>query len=248
MIYHLEPLRKVALSNMETGQLMKRHLADLNTIEPNLFTDESFNAYIQELARQSELYDKALGQVRKNAETEKVKQAGIVRDKALRAFLTALKLYSLSDEEPEVGACRSLQILTGSFKNLPRLNYEAKTLGIEKLVSELESEHYAGKVAFLQLSRYVDRMKNANHDFAVLFSGRMVAEATTEAYNMKLVRKEMLRKYSDFTAYVLAMAKATESLLFVSSLNLMNAARKYYSEMVARRATVKVRKENPEPV
>jgi hypothetical protein len=248
MIYHLEPLRKVALSNMETGQLIKRHLADLNTIESNLFTDESFNAYVRELARQSELYDKALAQVRKNAETEKVKQAGIVRDKTIRAFLTALKLYSLSDDEPEINACRSLQILTGSFKNLPRLNYEAKTLAVDKLVSELESEHYSSKVAFLQMSRYVDRMKNANRDFAALFSGRMVAEATAEAYNMKLIRKEMLRKYSDFTAYVLAMAKATENPLFISSLNLLNAARKYYSELVARRAIVKVRKEKPETV
>jgi len=152
----------------------------------------------------------------------------------------------LSDDETEVNACRSLQILMGSLKNLTRLNYEAKTLGIEKLVSELENEHYADKVAFLQLSRYVDRMKKANRDFAALFSGRMVAEATSEAYNMKLIRKEMLRKYSDFTAYVLAMAKATESLLFVSSLNLLNAARKYYSEMVARRATIKTIKEEPE--
>ena len=248
MIYRLEPLCKVALSNMETGQLIKRHLADLNTIEPNLFTDESFNAYVRELSRQSELYDKALAQVRKNAETEKVKQAGIVRDKTIRAFLTALKLYSLSDDETEVDTCRSLQILTGSFKNLIRLNYEAKTLAVDKLVSELESEHYSGRVAFLQMSRYVDRLKNANHDFAALFSGRMVAEATSDAYNMKLIRKEMLGKYSDFTAYVLAMAKATENPLFVSSLNLLNAARKYYSEMVARRAAVKVKKEMPEPV
>ena len=246
MIYHLEPLRKVALSNMETGQLMKRHLADLNTIEPNLFTDESLNAYVRELTLQSELYDRALAQVRKNAETEKVKQAGIARDKTIRAFLTALKLYSLSDVDAEVNACRSLQILMGSFKNLIRLNYEAKTLAVDKLVSELESEHYSSKVIFLQISRYVDRMKQANRDFATIFSGRMVAEAATEAYNMKLIRKEMLGKYSDFTAYVLAMAKASENLLFVSSLNLLNAARKYYSDMVARRATVKVRKEKTE--
>lgn len=248
MIYHLEPLRKVALSNMETGQLMKRHLADLNTIEPNLFTDESLNTYIRELSLQSELYDKALARMRKNAETEKVKQAGIVRDKTIRAFLTALKLYSLSDDEAEINACYGLQILMGAFKNLIRLNYEAKTLAVDKLVTELESEHYSGKVTFLQMLRYVDRMKSANRDFATIFSGRLVAEATTEAYDMKLIRKEMLGKYSDFTAYVLAMAKATENPLFVSSLNLLNAARKYYSDMLVRRAVVKVRKEKPETV
>jgi len=247
MIYHLEPLRKVALSNMETGQLMKRHLADLSTIESILFTDESFNAYIRELTRQSELYDNALAQVRKNAETEKVKQAGIVRDKAIRAFITVLKLYSLSDDETELDACRSLKILMASFKNLTRLNYEAKTLAVDKLVSELGNEHYSPKVSFLQIARYVDRMKSCNRDFEVLFSGRMVAEATAETYNMKLMRKEMLRKYSDLTAYVLAMTKATESPLFISSLNLLNTARKYYSDMLARRATVKVRKEKPEP-
>lgn len=246
MTYHLEPLRKVALSNMATGQLIKRHLADLSTIDRSLFTDEVLGAYVRELTLQSELYDKALARVRKNVETEKVKQAGFARDKTIRAFLTALKLYSLSDDQAEVEACRSLQILLGAFKNLIRLNYEAKTLAVDKLVSELEREHYSGKVAFLQISRYVDRMKGANHDFAAVFSGRMVGEATAEAYDMKLIRKEMLSKYSDFTAYVLAMAKATENQLFVSSLNLLNAARKYYSDMLSRRAALKVSKEKPE--
>lgn len=245
MIYSLEPLRKVALSNMETGQLMKRHLADLSSLESNLLTDESFNAYIRELTLQSERYDKALAQVRKSDETEKVKQAGFVRDKAIRAFITALKLYALSDDETELNACRSLLILMGSFKNLPRLNYEAKTLALDKLVNELESEHYSNKVAFLQLTRYVNRLKNTNRDFTTLFSGRMVNEATTKVYNLKLIRREMLGKYSDFTAYVLAMAKATENQLFTSSLNLLNTARKYYSDMVARRATLKTRKEKP---
>lgn len=248
MTYHLEPLRKVALSNMATGQLMKRHLADLNTIDPNLFTDEVLNAYVRELNLRSELYDKALARVRKNVETEKVKQAGFARDKTIRAYLTALKLYSLSDDEAEVEACRSLQILMGPFKNLIRLNYEAKTLAVNKLVDELESENYRGNVAFLQVSRYVDRMKGANRDFDAVFSGRMVGEATAEAYDMKLIRKEMLGKYSDFTAYVLAMAKATKNPLFVSSLNLLNAARKYYSDMLARRAAVKASNEKPEPV
>jgi len=248
MNYFLEPLRKVSLSNMGAGQLINRHLSDLNTIESTLRTDESFNAYIQELTRQVEVYDKALARVRKNDETAKIKQAGVIRDKAVQSFVTALKLYSLSDNEAEVEASRGLRILMDSFKNLVRLNYEAKTLGIDKLVSDLESETYSGKVDFLQIERYVGRMKSANNDFNVLFSGRMVAEAMTETYNMKQIRREMLRKYADFTAYVLAMAKATESQLFTSALSLLNTTRKYYSDMLARSAAAKIRKEKPASV
>jgi hypothetical protein len=42
--------------------------------------------------------------------------------------------------------------------------------------------------------------------------------------------------YSDFCNYVLAMAKALNTPLFVNALNLLNAGRKYYADMLARRS------------
>ncbi len=241
----LESLRLASLSHMEAGQLMKRHLSDLATIDPALHSDAPFNSYIQTLTSQSAMYEKALAQIRKNEETEKISQADADRDKADYAFATGLKLYSLSDVPAEVEASKSLGILYGSFKDLPNLNYEAQTIATDKLVRELTSPNYSPKLSLLQMDRYVTRLSTTNEAFKTLFSGRMVTTAMTEVYDMKTVRNETMKIYSEFTAYVLSMAKALNTPLFNTALNLLNTARKYYADQLARSATPKEKKEKP---
>jgi len=239
MKHSLEPLRVSMLTNMEGGQLMKRHLNDLGSINPAILTDEPFNAYVRDLTRDANQYEKALAQVRKNEETEKIMLADNVRDKALEAFGKALKLYAVSDDEAEVEASRGLRILFDSFKNLANLNYEAESIGIDKLVGELARPNFSSKVSLLKMERYVTRLSNANETFKTLFSGRMMIVATTETYDLKSIRSEMSARYGEFCDYVLAMAKALNTPLFVTTLNLLNTARKYYADMLAKRTTPK---------
>lgn len=239
----LEPLRTPGLTNMEVGQLIIRHLTDIDTIDPALKTNIPFNDYISDLGLQSAEYQKGLVQVQKNEQTEKIVLADATRDKANSAFGAGLKLYALSDVPEEVEASRSLGILYGTYKNLNTLSYEAETLAIDKLVGELLSPAYSSKISLLQLDRYVTRMKNANEAFKPLFSARMVATAMTETYDMKSLRTAMLNKYSDFAHYVLAMAKATNDPLFAHALALLNTARKYYDETIARRTASKPEKD-----
>lgn len=241
----LETLRTPGLTNMEVGQLIIRHLTDLNTIDPASKTDAPFNAYTNDLGLQSAEYQKGLAQVQMNEETQKIVLADANRDKANSAFGAGLKLYALSDIPEEAEASRSLGILFGTYKNLSTLSYEAETLAIDKLVGELLSPAYSSKVNLLQMDRYVTRMRNANEAFKPLFSGRMVGNAMTETYDMKILRTALLNKYSDFTKYVLAMAKATDNPLFANALNLLNTARKYYDDMVARRTAPKQEKAKP---
>ena len=245
MTIKLEALRISDLTSMEAGQLMNRHLNDLSTIDQKLLTDAPYNDYVQQLTAKSATYQKALAQVRKNEETEKIALADAIRDKAVNAFSMSLKLYTLSDDPSEVEAGRTLTILFKAFKNLTRLNYEAESMGIDKLVSELEGTKYAGMVTLLNIGRYVTRMKETNQGFKTLFSNRIATEAATETYNLHAIRKEMSKQYSEFTAYVLAMAKAVDTPLFNTALALLNLARKYYAELLARRTTVKEVKEQP---
>lgn len=239
----LEPLRTPGLTNMEVGQLIIRHLTDIDTIDPALKTNIPFNDYISDLGLQSAEYQKGLVQLQMNEKTSKVAMADANRDKANSAFRLAIKLYALSDVPEEVEASRSLDILLGAYKNLSTLSYEAETLAIDKLVGELLSPAYSSKISLLQLDRYVTRMKNANEAFKPLFSARMVATAMTETYDMKSLRTAMLNRYSDFAHYVLAMAKATNDPLFAHALALLNTTRKYYDEMVARRTASKPEKD-----
>ncbi len=235
----LEPLRVSMLTNMEGGQLMKRHLNDLRSIDPALLTDAPFTTYVQDLTGYAEKYEKALAQVRKNEETEKIMLADNVRDRALDAFGKALKLYAVSDDEAEVEASRGLRILLDTYKNLASTNYEAETIGIDKLVSELARPNYNSKISLLKMERYVTRISNANEAFKTLFSGRMMTVATTETYDLKSIRSEMSIRYGEFCDYVLAMAKALNTPLFTTTLNLLNTARKYYADQLARRIAPK---------
>jgi hypothetical protein len=231
----LEPLRTSVLTNMEGGQLMKRHLNDLGTIDPSLLTDAPFNAYLESLQIYADRYEKALALVRKSEETVKIQLADVVRDRAVNAFGKALKLYALSDSLEEVEASRSLQILFGSFKDLSDLNYEAETIAIDKLLFELAGANYFPKIKLLQMERYVVRINNSNAVFKNLFGGRMVTSALAETYDLKRIRKEMFKKYGEFCNYVLTMSKAINSPLFNSALELLNSARKYNSDFLARR-------------
>ena len=245
MSFNLEPLKASFLTNMEFGQLMERHLSDLATIDPTLLTDPPYNAYLRQIASGLISYEKGLARVHKNEETEKISRADKARDKAVVAFSVNLKLYQLSDDPAEAEASRILRILYKSVKNPTKLNYEAESISIDKLVSELEGENYADKVALLSIGQYVARMKAANQQFKTLFSGRMVSGAMTETYNMKAMRSEMLAIYNEFTAYILAMANALRTPLFITTLALLNTARKYYADLLARRKKAKPPVEPP---
>lgn len=125
---------------------------------------------------------------------------------------------------------------------MAKLNYEAESIAIDKLITELTGPAYSPKVSLLRIDRYVQRMQNANENFKTLFANRMTTEAFTESYDMKVIRKETLNKYSQFATYVLAMAIALDTPLFNNALNLLNTARKYYADLLARRANSKTEK------
>jgi len=244
MSLKLEPLNASVLTNMEFGQLMNRHEKDLATIAPAMLTNAPYDHYVRQITTKSVTYQKGLAQVQKNEETDKIALLDSDRDKSINAFSRSLKLYDLSDEPKEVEASKALGILFRTYKDLAILNYEAESIGIDKLVSELESDKYTSFVVLLNIERYVTRMKLSNENFKALFGNRMVSEAMTETFDLKVIRKEMLKLYSDFTAYVLAMAK-TEGAppLFITALTLLNSARKYYADTLARKVAVKEVKE-----
>lgn len=241
----LEPLTTSALTNMEAGQLFRRHLDDLGTIDVSLLIDAPFNSYVQQIGTQAVVYQNAVAQVRKNEETQKIVEADAARDKAVSAFRLALKLHATADDPEEVEASRSLGILFDTYKNLAKLNYEAESLAIDKLIGELNSPAYSEKIKYLHMNKYVVRLSDTNATFKNLFGGRMVTTAMDETFDMKAIRLELQGTYNDFCDYVLAMAKALNTPLFISALNLLNTARKYYADLLARRITPKVAPEKP---
>ena len=155
----LEPLRITALTSFEVGQLVKRQLTEIWKLSPSQnapangaqFAEGPLNTYLGRLTSAQSDYELSLVQVRKNEETEKIELADKAREKAVSAFNRAIKTHLLSENQEEVDAAKSLNYLLKSFKNLQSLNFEAETIGIDKLVAELGKENYQPKVQILNL-------------------------------------------------------------------------------------------------
>lgn len=239
MKYELEALRAAGLTNLEAGQLIKRHLSDIATLDKELIVDEPLTNYLDGLTTAEATYEKALVQVQMNEESKKIQVADINRDKSISVITSAISLHSKSDDAEEIEAARSLTILINTYKDLANLSYEAESMGLDRLVSDLESEAYKPKVDLLGMGRYVTRAKDANDAFKTLFGNRLVAEASTITYNAKLLRKELFAQYGEATQYIVSMANAHKTPQFLQVLALINEARKYYAGLLARRAGVK---------
>ena len=255
----LEPLSISDLTNLEVGQLLNRHLAEIGKLSPPQkaagdgaqFTDGPLNAYLGRLTSAQTAFKLALVKVQKNDETVKVELADKGRDKAVSAFNRAIKTSLLSENTKEVDAAQSLSTLLKSFKKLQHLNFEAESIAIDQMVVELRKENYQPKVELLNLGQFVTRMKAANDSFKTLYEGRTEGVVLTVSYNAKSLRKALMKEYKYFAGYVVSMARAHDTAEFNSILLWLNNTRKEYADLLARRAGIEeasVTEKHPDPV
>ena len=118
----LQSLNVARLTNLEFAQHVKSVLNGITTL--NNATDEGFTNYLTQLETSSGQYDKAMVQVKKSDETEKIAKADQTRDTAISALMRYLKVFELSEDEEEVLAYKSLNALVKTYKNLQTWNFE----------------------------------------------------------------------------------------------------------------------------
>ena len=147
--------------------------------------------------------------------TNEVAEADVLRDRAITAFRKALKLGGLSLNEQEVEAAHHIMVCLKEYKGIERLNYEAETLAIDKLVSELESTSYAPQVVILNLQGYVNCIKESALRFKALSHERFTEQAQKEVFDARKLRRQLLNEYKDMCLYVAVTASTTSSYNFV---------------------------------
>ena len=174
----LHPVDLGRLTNLEFGQHVKS--VKQGIIMLNVATDDGFTNYLTQLETSSDQYDKAMVQVKKSDETEKIAKADQTRDTAISALMRYLKVFELSEDEEEVLAYKSLNALVKTYKNLQTWNFEEESNGIDNLVNDLNNSKYLPSVTLLNMNRYVTRLATRNTDFKTLFAGRTMEEASKE--------------------------------------------------------------------
>lgn len=231
----LHPVDLGRLTNLEFGQHVKS--VKQGIIMLNVATDDGFTNYLTQLETSSDQYDKAMVQVKKSDETEKIAKADQTRDTAISALMRYLKVFELSEDEEEVLAYKSLNALVKTYKNLQTWNFEEESNGIDNLVNDLNNSKYLPSVTLLNMNRYVTRLATRNTDFKTLFAGRTMEVASKEVFDVKKLKSDLKTLYTDLATYVLSMAKSKDSEEFNKSLTIMNTVRKYYADLLAKRKT-----------
>lgn len=223
------------LTNLEFGQHVKSVKEGITTL--NVVTDAGFTNYLTQLETSSGNYDKAMIQVQKSDETEKIANADQTRDKAVSALIRYLKVFELTEDEQEILAYKSLNTLITTYKNLQNWNFEEESNGIDNLVNDLNNTKYLPSVTLLNMDSYVTRVATRNNEFKALFAGRTMNEASKEVFDVKKLRNDLKILYTEMATYVLAMAKSKDAEEFNKALNILNTVRKYYADLLAKRKT-----------
>jgi hypothetical protein len=229
----LHSLNLGKLSVLEFGQ----HLKTVNNGIAALGfpVDVDFKAYQTKSNLEIVEYDKAMLQVRKSDETEKIATADRLRDNALSATTRQLSVFELSENENEVLAYKSLNTLFKTYKGIQAWNFEEETNGIDNLIADLNNAKYLPSVTLLNMGELVTRIGNKNQAFKALFEGRTQETAGKDVFDTKQLRAQMTVTYNDMIAYILVMAKTKKTDEFTKSLDIVNSVRKYYADMLAKR-------------
>lgn len=230
-------LNVARLTILEFGQHIKTVVQ--NIIKLGNTTDSVLLQYLAAINEHLDEYDKAMLQIRKSDETLKIVAADLKRDNTLTAMLRQLSVYELSESEAEVEAYRSLNTLFKAYNGLQKWNFEEETNGIENLVNDLNNSKYKPLIVALNMTGFITRLNNNNIDFKILFDSRIQEVADKVVYSTKVLRTNLKNAYVDMNDYILAMSKAKNNEEFNKSLDVINAVRKYYADLLAKRKPAK---------
>ena len=231
----LYPLTLVRLQHLEVGQFIIRFLTDFQNLNLDPTIDLDFKRTYDSLAAQSPVFDAALKQIRAKVDTELLIEQDTNRDNAVRTLRRALSVAEFSEIENERIAYKNILIILNSFKNIEVVNYEAESLGLDRLVETLRDSKNLNDIQLLGLERYINRVEVTNTIFKTTFDKRSNEKITTVVYDTKLLRKNILETYKKLAKYTLTMAENKDISFYKDTLNVLNNGRKYFADLVAKR-------------
>ena len=231
----LYPISTARLQLLESGQFIVRFLTDFDNSGLAATTDAEFKIQLEDLRAQSPIYNNALMQVKAKAETEELIGLDLRRDHKFSSLRRALSAYEFTDDATEKMAYLELNVIMRRYNDIEKANYEAESLGIDKVVQEFrDAKDHA--LDTLRLSVFVDKLEEANNAFKAMFDSRSTDTIATVTYDTKELRTAIFDTYKELAEYSLAIAKRKKTVPFYTTLiDVLNTGREYYADILARR-------------
>jgi hypothetical protein len=237
----LYPITTSRLQLLESGQFINRLITDFDNSGLEASTDAEFKLQLEELRKQSPIYNDALMQIKAQAETEELVALDLRRDHKFSSLRRALSAYEFTDSPQERSAYLELSVILRKYNDIEKSNYEAESLGIEKVAKEFRQAKDAASEV-LVLNRFVDQLEEANNAFKTMFNKRSSETISTETYDTKELRKNIFDTYKELAEYSLAIAKRKKTVPFyITLIDILNTGREYYADILARRAAINKR-------
>lgn len=239
MKHTITNLNLIKLNDDEFGAVIYRIFTDMEAFSPDLITDPILTAYMDRLNAQCHVYLNSTSPIRQHALTETIVATNKTRNTAIRQLRQIIQLASESVETDEQESGETLMMLLKPYDNIRHKSYSAKSFAIDNLLEHLSESKYAPLVGKLNIDRYVTRLQAINDEFKQYFDRRMGDMAKKEHVDVRALRAQLADLYREVMIYVQAMANATDHEQYVKMKFIINAGRKNFANLLARRKGLK---------
>ncbi|KAA5533332.1 hypothetical protein F0919_12360 [Taibaiella lutea] len=231
------------LQYFETSQFITRLFSDIASLNLDLTKDNEMNERFQLLKAQANEFYNALGQIQAMADTKRLEELDLLRDRKLSTIRLCIATFRYR-EEPEIKEALTVaNIILSRYEGLEFLNYEAESKGIRKFLDEWNKEENDYHVQVLGLQLHLSNLSEVADAFDNVFATRSLTVLSKETYDGKMLKSQMLGTYSSLAKYILAMCDFKKDEGFYPPLlDAFNNGRKYYADLLAKRKGVEGKK------
>lgn len=236
----LHPISVSQLQQVESGTFLDRFFTDFEDSGLSPATNPEFAEQFDSLRNQLPTYKLALVQIRAREESVELSRLDTIRDHKFTVVRRANSVFEYADDETELTAYRTVDIILRKYKNVEKSNYETESLNIEFFVRDVRAAK-EGAMDTLGLKRYIDQLEEANENFRAKFNTRSSENVSTAVYDVKMLRRNIFETYSDLVTSTYLTAKRKNSPYYVSLMSVINNGRAYFADIIAKRAAINKR-------
>jgi hypothetical protein len=225
------------MSYLEIGQFIINFLEDFDKTGLDPKTDAEFKLLFENLKAQSPEFDAALLQVKAKAESAQLMEQDLARDRKMITLRRAVSVYEYSDIEVQKTAYKLIKLVLKTYNRIEKENFGAESLGLDNLVKELRNDKHIAAVKTLKLEEHVDNIESTNSVFKKTFSTRSSDSISDKVYDTKKLKDDIVSTYKELAEYMVVMGKRKkDSTFYADAVTAINYSRKYYSDLLAKRA------------
>ena len=185
-------------------------------------------------------FDKAYAQVKRWIQTEMIEELDKQRDKALSAFLQAIKAMISSPNAEKAQRAKYLQNIRDKYTLDPSAEYMKETTAIQQMVQEMD-RNYQCELALnaTGINDFYADLKTKNEAFLAKMNERTEAQSYQQKGIVRETRTQAEQAYKDLVKLInaLAIVEVPDTIDYYGIVSNLNSEIDHYKQILARKGT-----------